>query len=88
MTAIYKSTLEITDVQLVEMPSGSCPLSVAMQRGMLRLWYFVPDTHAKKIQRRVVIVGTGNPADHVSLAAFVGTVLTHDDALVWHVFVE
>ena len=82
MESIWKYTLEITDLQTVEMPSGAIILSVDNQDGSLCLWALV-DTEAAKEEVCIEIIGTGNPVFSAT-RQFIGTVLM--GSLVWHVF--
>ncbi len=85
MTKIYKYPLALTDRQTVRVPLGALVLSVAEQAGRLCLWAVV-DADEKETEERVIfVVGTGNPLPE-DFGAFVGTVVTADGALVWHVF--
>lgn len=83
MIAIWKFPLQVTDEQLLVMPSDAEVLSVQMQQGVLCLWAKL-ETKRPCSQRRVRIVGTGNPC--VDVGRYVGTVQQYDGALIWHVF--
>lgn len=81
---IWKYPLEITDIQIVEMPSNAQILSAQMQGDALCLWVLVNMTDA--IERRSIeIIGTGNPMAEYP-RQFISTVQMHGGALVWHVF--
>lgn len=82
---IWKYELEITaDMQVIEMPMCSTILSVANQDGKLCLWA-MGDTARAKEERRIEIIGTGNPINHRLIERkFIGTVLV--GTFVWHVF--
>lgn len=84
MKTIWKYTLEITDRQSISMPIRADILSVAVQNDQICLWASV-ETTEEELRREIVIVGTGNqmPEDRMR---FIGTVLTHQDALVWHIY--
>ena len=88
---VWKFPLTVTDVQEVLMPTGAQFLHVDVQvpnayEREFTLWALV-DPQAPKVARRIVVVGTGNPApDDADGAEFVGTVM--DDPFVWHVFVK
>lgn len=85
---IWRFPLEITDRPTLEMPNGSNVLSVGPPRGrddVLDLWAAVDSSTAAREERHFRIVGTGNPMPEDALW-FVGTVVTHGGALVWHVF--
>lgn len=68
----------------VQIPKGARVLSVQMQRGELRLWAAVDPGNPNE-QRTFVIFPTGGdgptPRD-----AYIATVQTHGESLVWHVF--
>jgi len=86
---IWKYPLQLTDVQLIEMPVGADILSVANQHNELCLWARVnPLADVAKRNRMIAIVGTGKPAPDPDSAEFIGTVLTHGGDLVWHVFAK
>lgn len=83
---IWKFELELTDVQHVKMPAGARILSVDRQtfgsRAALMLWALV-DPSVPAVNRKIGIVGTGNPAPSMD-TVFVGTVVM--PPFVWHVF--
>lgn len=85
---IWKFSLDIQDVQSFEMPNGAKILSVQVQDGTPCLWAFV-NSSAQKEERRFHIFGTGHRIPpHFSEEHYIGTVQTHEGALVWHVFEE
>lgn len=86
MRTIFKTVLDITDTQYVMMPNGSEILSVGMQRNAICVWYVCDSLNATNEEHRFDIYGTGNPLPEGDLGTFLGTVLTHDAFLVWHVF--
>lgn len=79
---IWKFKLRPTD-NLVTMPAGSRPLSVAFQRDDLRVWAVVQPANSQ-VRRAFRVVGTGHPAPDLD-GAFVGTA-HHPSGLVFHVF--
>ncbi len=85
MKAIWKYRLEVTDIQILKIPAGARPLSVAMHYEKLCVWMLVDPSEQVVINRVFSIVGTGHPA-YCADETFVGTVL--DGPLVWHVFCE
>ena len=85
MRTIHKQSLNIADEQIVIVPQGSEFISVANQGGKLCLW-FMCDPQQDKINRIIKIVGTGHLFPEAEFGRFIGTVLTNNDALVWHVF--
>lgn len=85
--SIWKFQLEITDRQLVEMPMGANIIHVGNQYGMVCLWAEV-DTDVGKESRWFRIYGTGHNVVSLEGLDFVGTVITMDGKLVWHVYEE
>ena len=83
-TTIWKFTLEITDRQTIQMPAGARFLNVAEQRNQPCLWAVVDPTQPTE-DREIAIYGTGQPITG-ELGVYVGTVQTHGENLVWHVF--
>lgn len=82
---IYEYPLDITDLQVVQMPAGAKILSVASQNGTLCLWAMVVP-HARLTDRRIEIIGTGYPIPEGTgiYRNFIGTVPIIP--FVWHVF--
>lgn len=86
---IFKYKLELVDEQWLQTKHRVVKvLSVAEQDGELCLWAVMDssETHDRR-QRRIFIVGTGNPFPVIGTGSFIGTVLM-SDGLVWHVFEE
>jgi hypothetical protein len=68
------------------MPKGALALSVAFRDGDFCLWALVdPDAH--KVQRRFILVGTGQPIQEPALGPFVGTA-TDQKGNTYHMFDE
>lgn len=84
MRTIWKYELRITDVQSVDLPGGSTPLSVGEQNGRLVLWAVV-EPEARRWPYSIRIVGTGNPFPDANECYLIGTVQM-SNGLVWHVF--
>jgi hypothetical protein len=82
---IFKYTLEITDQQPLNLPTGSTLLSAREQNGMLCVWALVDDTQEAKTLYNICIIGTGNPMLLPDNAVFLDTVIM-SYGLVWHVF--
>ena len=80
--SVWKFSVPVDDASVIEMPHGAKLLSVANQRETICLWAAV-DTRAPKVGRRIQVCGTGHP---LPLGEFVGTVVLHRGALVFHVF--
>jgi len=79
---IWKYQLQITDEQIISVPAGSRPISVAEQNGKLCMWAIVGSNRSAKM--RIQVVGTGNPMPDVG--DYIGTVVM--GKFVWHVFAE
>jgi hypothetical protein len=81
---IHKFPLHITDEQLIAMPAESQPLHAGIDPGGKPcLWCEVDTDSPETIQRKIFVVGTGNPIPDeasVHLGSFVAV------PFVWHVF--
>lgn len=90
MQTIWKKQIEVTDVQLIEVPRGSSVLSVQVQNSVPCIWYVVPDTETKETDKiQLMIFGTGNPIGENIYSydiRFIGTFQMHDGQLVLHLF--
>lgn len=85
MITIYKYELQITDTQTISMPSQMKIIKAAEQSGKLWIWA-LGESEGSIENRRIRIVGTGNPTNVSTLfASFIDTVLMAN-GLVWHVF--
>lgn len=84
MKKIYKYPLTLTDTQFVELPLGAEILTAQMQDNQLCLWAMVNTlSEAVKKNRRIEIIGTGNPVPTGNLK-YISTVQI--GGLVFHVF--
>ncbi len=88
MKTVWKYTLLIEDEQTITVPRGSEILHVANQfadyQNQIEIWLRVPVADdVEMVQRRIRIAGTGHP---VADWPHVGTVITLNGQLVWHVF--
>lgn len=83
---IWKWPLVITDLQTVEIPSGSKLLTVQMQGDLPQLWALCDET-APLTTRKIAIYGTGNQIPDKP-GQYIATVQSDGGALVWHVFEE
>ncbi len=85
MKAIWKFALDIADEQIVSMPTGATLVHVGQQFGELSIWAEV-DRDAQKVDRLIVIHGTGHPmGESKSKATYIGTVLM-PNTLEWHIY--
>lgn len=79
---VYKYTLHLDDTVEVVMPKGAEVLSVGEQNGLICVWARV-DTREPSVKRLFRVAGTGHPDPRGN---FVGVVMQHGGALVWHIF--
>ena len=87
MKTIWKYPLSVEDVQTIDLPAGYKPLCVQIQGDDLCLWALVDD-RAEKVTAKVIIHGTGHPADDVEGLQYVGTFQLYGGSFVGHVFME
>lgn len=83
---IYKYTLEVEDIQVLEIPHGAQFLSVQVQHGKPCMWVRL-NPKAQEVRVKVCTVGTGHPAERVEGMQFVGTYQLDGGQFVGHVFV-
>ena len=85
MKTVWKSVLEIKDVQSLDIPHGAEFLSAQIQQGNLCVWYRC-DPAETKVKRYFSIVGTGNdcPPDW----EYISTFQIFQGDLIFHVFVQ
>lgn len=85
---IFKWTLQLTDLQELQIPRGARVLSVQTQNDIPRLWALVDEREPLE-KRCFATYGTGNPIPAESdFSRFVGTYQCSDGAFVFHVFEE
>lgn len=87
MKVIYKHELQITDHQEPIMHQDAQILHVDIQYGIMCLWT-LEDKDNIKVPRRIRILGTGHYIDDSEGLVYIGTCVTAEDTLVWHVFEE
>ncbi len=83
---IFKFKINEVDTQVIETHFGAKPLSVQYQHDDLTVWMAVDTDEPKTGRIEIVIVGTGNPANHAAGMTFLGTVQEPKRPFVWHVF--
>jgi len=86
MKNIFKYTLEILDVQRLDIPTGSKILSVAEQYGNIVLYALVDDARGGLDSFEIFIRGTGHPFGDIDNCEFLGTVKLDEGRLMFHVF--
>lgn len=86
---IFRYPIEITDLQDIEMPAGAEILCVKSKRGVPCIWAKVLDGSPYKT-RHIRIIGTGKPMVFTEgrQLHYLGTVFTHNESLVWHIYEE
>ena len=83
---IRKYALRILDYQKIYFPTDAKILRVAEQDGELYLWALI-NPNVSPVTISIRIIGTGRPFDDFEeYPDFLGTVVMHGGALVWHVF--
>jgi hypothetical protein len=86
MKRIYKYPLALTDTQFVELPLGAEILTAQMQGDQLCLWAMVNTLpEAIKKNRRIEIIGTGNPVPTGDLK-YISTFQMMGGGLIFHAF--
>jgi len=88
MKTIWKKQIEVTDVQVVEVPHNSTFLCVQVQNEVPCIWYLVPDTETElRDQIQLMIFETGNPIPDVGIFGipYLGTFQMHGGQ-IWHLF--
>jgi len=82
---IWKWTLAVKDLQVVELPMGAKVLSVQVQGEGPQLWALVDEHQPLKQARRIAIYGTGNPMPD-DPGEYISTFQMHGGELVFHAF--
>lgn len=86
MRSVWKSELQITDIQRVQIPEGAHILCAREQGDSVCIWYEC-DVDAPLGWRTIGIRGTGYPlGDDPTKVAYLGTAVTDGGKLVWHVY--
>ena len=85
MTTVWKTVLKPTDIQIVDLPRGAEIIFCGEQRGNICIWYRCDET-APKEQRKIAICGTGSPCPDAGQGSYIGSVIMHGGALVFHLF--
>lgn len=87
MKKIFKYSLKVDEVQMVEMPKGAAVLCVQEQSGIPCLWAEV-DPDAERVCRSFVTYGTGHSMDDGPSKHYVGTYQLRGGSLVFHVYTD
>ena len=86
---IFKYDLRPNDRTLLVLPQGAKPLYVDQQNGNIKLWVEQdqkPNLADGIRARAFLTVPTGEVFDLSGVHRYLGTVLTIEGALVWHVY--
>jgi nitrite reductase/ring-hydroxylating ferredoxin subunit len=81
---VFKYALDLTDDQLVRMPTGAEVIHVNEQDGNLCIWVTV-DPHAPMERRRFFVHGTGHEVNCMA-SRHIGSAHLHGGKIVLHVF--
>lgn len=85
MKIIHKHNVGATWRTTLQLPAGAEFLSVHKQKDQISAWFLVDPT-APLEPRRFRIVGTGAEIDEPEGLKFLGTILSFDHSMVWHLF--
>jgi hypothetical protein len=86
MLTIWKFALDITGMQIVNMPKNADILTAKDQAGVLTIWATV-NPKSEMIGRVIEIIGTGNPMQE-QVDGFTRSYISTEimPPFVWHVF--
>jgi len=86
---IYKYTLEVRDIQTIELPKKSQILCVQVQNNEPNIWVLINDKGAELEQVKIRTIGTGHTIaeDNVIFDNYIGTYQLHNGGFVAHLFV-
>ena len=85
MRKVFKYDIPVDDRPSVSLPKGAQILSVGAQGLGIKLWALVDPSETNAEVHQLRVVGTGHTIVDGDLV-FLGTVMFHDGALVFHVF--
>ena len=80
---IHKYRLQLTDSQVLQLPSSAKPLSVQIQAGQICLWAEVDNVLEETKDVVISVVGTGHDIPPGAVH-YLGTIQA--GAFVWHVY--
>jgi len=86
MRTIYKYPLQLTDSQILYLPSNAQILTVQIQNKIPCLWAVIETTVNYTEGRQICIFGTGNPIVYNDNLIYISTIQLNEVALVFHVF--
>jgi hypothetical protein len=82
---IWKASLQVQDMQVVDMPRGAQILYVREQGGVPCVWFWC-DTKQPKEPRLIATIGTGHDAPIPGEGRYLGSYFVRDGQYVFHVF--
>ena len=83
---VWKFAIPIKDYFKIEMPQNAEILSFGVQRNVPCIWVLVKEEFPNVV-RKFRLCGTGHKiTEDREQLGFIGTAITHEDALVWHLF--
>ena len=85
MRKVFKYDIPVDDRPSVSLPKGAQILSIGAQGLNIKLWALVDPAETVIEVHQLRVAGTGHVVVDSDLA-FLGTVIFHDGALVFHVF--
>lgn len=85
MDTIHKYAVPLTDISDIRMPAGARVICVGVQDGHPFIWARV-DSKAPTVERRFRLASTGHDLAMGPGAPYLGTVMLHGGALVFHLF--
>ena len=95
MKKVFKYTLGMSDVSIVQLPVGAQILKIEEQNdsaseGILYIWAMVDPDEKFSEPRKFRIAGTGHDVTlgifDENKMVFYDTILTRRDSLIWHIF--
>ena len=87
MTTIWKWKLEVTDKQILKLPTDAKMLCVQTQYDEPQIWALCDDKLDTKENRIITMHGTGNPIP-ANPGEYIGTFQIKNGLLCFHVFEE
>lgn len=82
---VYKYTLQVTDIQVLELPTAAKILDIQVQNGEPQLWALVDERHHYTEARTIAIYGTGHPMSE-NCGEYIATFQMHNGQAVVHAF--
>lgn len=84
MKTIWKYTLDVEDKQFIAVPLNTELLSVQVQNEEPQLWALVDENEISRVNAKIIIHGTGHPANDIEGMKFLGTFQLYNGSFVGH----